>query len=58
MIPSFLVGIVRTGLRIATRAEASFDKLLATGLTTIIGVQSFIIIGGVTLLILIIVAVN
>ena len=33
------------------RAESSFEKLLATGLTTIIGVQAFIIIGGVTRLV-------
>ena len=43
--------IVGTGLRIALRADLAFDKLLATGLTTIIGVQSFIIIGGVTRLV-------
>ncbi|MGH9277363.1 MAG: FtsW/RodA/SpoVE family cell cycle protein [Acidimicrobiales bacterium] len=39
--------IVGAGLRIAVRAEPPFDKLLATGLTTIIGLQSFIIIAGV-----------
>lgn len=39
-----LVGI---GLRTATRTENTFEKLLATGLTTIIGVQAFIIVGGV-----------
>jgi cell division protein FtsW (lipid II flippase) len=43
--------LVGTGLRIALRAEQSFDKLLATGLTAIVGLQSFIIIGGVTRLI-------
>lgn len=42
---------VGSGLRIASRAEAPFEKLLAAGLTTIIGVQSFVIIGGVTRLI-------
>jgi cell division protein FtsW (lipid II flippase) len=36
------------GLRIAVRADRPFDKLLATGLTTIVGMQAFIIIGGVT----------
>ena len=36
------------GLRIAIRADRPFEKLLATGLTTIVGVQAFIIIGGVT----------
>jgi peptidoglycan glycosyltransferase len=39
--------IVGAGLRIALHADAPFDKLLATGLTAILGVQSFIIIGGV-----------
>ena len=29
------------------KAERPFEKLLATGLTTILGVQAFIIIGGV-----------
>jgi peptidoglycan glycosyltransferase len=43
--------MVGTGLRIAMRAEGGFEKLLATGLTTIIGVQSFLIIGGVTRLV-------
>ncbi len=43
---SFLL-IVGAGFRIAIRTERPFEKLLATGLTTIIGVQAFIIIGGV-----------
>src|SRR5947208_14723910 len=47
VIIAFLL-IVGTGLRIAMRAELPFEKLLAAGLTTIIGVQAFIIIGGVT----------
>src|SRR5438270_10896804 len=50
IIVAFLL-MVGTGLRIALRAEAPFEKLLATGLTTIIGVQAFIIIGGVTRLV-------
>jgi cell division protein FtsW (lipid II flippase) len=50
IIVAFLL-IVGTGLRIALRAEAPFEKLLAAGLTTIIGVQAFIIIGGVTRLV-------
>jgi peptidoglycan glycosyltransferase len=50
VIIAFLL-IVGTGFRIAMRAESSFEKLLATGLTTIIGVQAFIIIGGVTRLV-------
>lgn len=40
--------MVGAGLRIAIRADNGFDTLLATGLTTLIGVQAFIIIGGIT----------
>jgi cell division protein FtsW (lipid II flippase) len=47
VIASFLMLVTR-GLRIAMRADQPFEKLLATGLTTLIGVQAFIIIGGVT----------
>jgi peptidoglycan glycosyltransferase len=39
--------MIGAGLRIAVRSERAFEKLLATGLTTIIGMQAFIIIGGV-----------
>lgn len=39
-----MVGI---GLRIAIRSHDSVETLLATGLTTIIGVQAFLIIGGI-----------
>jgi peptidoglycan glycosyltransferase len=39
--------IIGAGLRIAIRAERPFEKILATGLTAIIGIQAFIIIGGV-----------
>ena len=39
--------MVGTGLRIALRSDIPFNKLLATGLTTILGLQTFIIIGGV-----------
>ncbi len=39
------------GFRIALRAEQPFLKLLAAGLTTILGFQTFIILGGVTRLI-------
>ncbi|MEI8239950.1 MAG: FtsW/RodA/SpoVE family cell cycle protein [Actinomycetota bacterium] len=46
IIIAFLL-IIGAGLRIATRSERPFEKLLATGLTTIIGMQAFIIIGGV-----------
>ena len=40
--------MVGSGLRIAIQAERTFEKLLATGLTTILAVQAFVIIGGVT----------
>jgi cell division protein FtsW (lipid II flippase) len=30
------------------RAQVTFDKLLATGLTTLLGIQAFVIIAGVT----------
>lgn len=43
--------LVGVGFRIALAAEQPFLKLLAAGLTTILGVQTFIIIGGVTRLI-------
>ncbi len=36
-----------TGLRIALRADRVFEKLLAAGLTAIVAIQAFIIIGGV-----------
>jgi peptidoglycan glycosyltransferase len=39
--------IVGAGLRTAVRTDRPFEKLLAVGLTTIIGVQAFIIVGGV-----------
>ncbi|MET0739564.1 MAG: FtsW/RodA/SpoVE family cell cycle protein [Acidimicrobiales bacterium] len=40
--------LVGTGLRIAVAAEHEFDKLLAAGLTALLGFQGFIIIAGVT----------
>ncbi len=43
--------MVAAGIRIALRAEQPFEQLLAVGLTTIIGLQTFIIIGGVTRLV-------
>lgn len=39
--------LIGGGLRAALRTNRDFEKLLATGLATIIGVQAFIIIGGV-----------
>ena len=46
VLVAFLL-MVGTGLRIALQAEHPFEKLLAAGLTAILGIQSFIIIGGV-----------
>jgi len=43
--------LVGVGFRIAVRTEQPFLKLLAAGLTTILGAQTFIILGGVTRLI-------
>ena len=40
--------LVGSGFRIALQADRPFPKLFAAGLTTIIGVQTFVIIGGVT----------
>lgn len=39
--------LIGVGFRIALKATNQFEKLLATGLTAVIGLQSFIIIGGV-----------
>ncbi len=47
VIMAFLL-MVGSGLRIAARADHAFDKLLATGLTLLLGLQAFIIIAGVT----------
>jgi cell division protein FtsW (lipid II flippase) len=43
--------IVQRGFRIATLADDSFSKLLATGLTAVFALQVFVIVGGVTKLI-------
>ncbi len=50
VLMAFLL-MVGAGLRIAMRVEPPFEKLLAAGLTAIIGLQTFIILGGVTRLI-------
>ena len=50
IIMSYLL-IVGAGLRTALRTEREFEKLLAVGLTTIIGVQAFIIMAGVVKLV-------
>ena len=39
--------IVGAGLRTAIQAEHSFDKLLAAGLTALLGMQAFVILAGV-----------
>ena len=46
VLMSFML-IVGAGLRVAIKAERPFEKLLATGLTALLGVQAFIIMGGV-----------
>lgn len=40
--------MVGSGLRIALRTDHPFEKLLATGLSIIIGVQTFVIVAGIT----------
>ncbi len=40
--------IVERGFKIATLAADSFSKLLATGLTAVVALQVFVIVGGVT----------
>jgi cell division protein FtsW (lipid II flippase) len=40
--------IVERGFKTATLAADSFSKLLATGLTAVLGLQVFVIVGGVT----------
>ncbi len=40
--------IVGAGLRIAVRAKDPFEKLLAAGLTALLGFQTFLILAGVT----------
>ena len=39
--------LIGAGLRVALRTDRTFEKLLAVGLTTIVGMQAFIIVGGV-----------
>jgi peptidoglycan glycosyltransferase len=47
VIVAFLL-LIATGLRVAMATEEPFEKLLATGLTTLLGLQAFIIMAGVT----------
>jgi len=46
VLSSFLL-IISSGLRIAIKSSDSFNKLLALGLTTLIGFQALVIMGGV-----------
>ena len=39
--------MIGAGLRIAQQASNGFERLLATGLTTLLGFQAFIIMAGV-----------
>jgi cell division protein FtsW (lipid II flippase) len=43
--------LIGAGFRIAVQADRPFPKLFAAGLTSIIGIQTFVILGGVTRLI-------
>ncbi len=46
-----IVVLLARGLTIAARANDGFSKLLATGLTAVIGLQAFLIVGGVVRLV-------
>ena len=43
--------IMGSGLRVAVRSQRTFSKLLATGLSLLLGVQVFVVVGGITRLI-------
>jgi cell division protein FtsW (lipid II flippase) len=47
IIVAFLL-MLGTGLRVAIRTDEPFEKLLAVGLTTLLALQAFIIMAGVT----------
>jgi len=47
VLVAFLL-LIGSGLRIALRADHPFEKLLAAGLTLVVGFQTFIIVGGIT----------
>ncbi|HZP29316.1 MAG TPA: FtsW/RodA/SpoVE family cell cycle protein, partial [Acidimicrobiia bacterium] len=47
VVTAFLL-LVGSGYRIAVQSDRPFSKLFAAGLTTIVGIQTFVIIGGVT----------
>lgn len=46
-----IVVLLARGLTIAVRANDGFSKLLATGLTAVVGLQAFLIVGGVVRLV-------
>ena len=46
MLIAFLL-MIGAGLRIAQQAATGFERLFATGLTTLLGFQAFIIMAGV-----------
>ena len=46
VLATFLL-FVGAGFRVAAEAKSSFEKLLAAGLTSLLGFQAFVIIGGV-----------
>ena len=39
--------LIGAGLRVAVLGDRTFEKLFAVGLTTLLGVQAFVIVGGV-----------
>ena len=45
------LALIGRSLRVGVERDDAFGKLLATGLTTIVAVQTFVIVGGVTRLI-------
>ncbi len=47
LLLTYLLFVAR-GLKVATLARDSFSKLLATGLSFIVAMQVFVIVGGVT----------
>ncbi len=47
VLVAFLL-LIGSGLRIALRTDHQFEKLLAAGLTLVLGLQTFIIVGGIT----------
>ncbi len=47
VLVAFLL-LIGSGLRIALRSDHPFEKLLAAGLTLVLGLQTFIIVGGIT----------